>query len=108
MNFEQPRITPGFFAALEQPLLAGREFTAGDAKGQPKVAVVNLAFAKRFFGLAAKCDRHAIAEGGGDDVKYDITIVGVVGDIRHTDLRTALGPAVYQPYLQHEASHRAW
>ncbi len=28
------------------------------------------------------------------------TIVGVVGDIRHTDLRTPLGPAVYMPYLQ--------
>ena len=32
-----------------------------------------------------------IAEGGGDDIKYDITIVGVVGDIRHTDLAHAIG-----------------
>ncbi len=34
------------------------------------------------------------------DVKYDTTIVGVVGDIKHTDMRTQLGPAVYRPYLQ--------
>jgi ABC-type antimicrobial peptide transport system permease subunit len=33
-------------------------------------------------------------------VKFDITIVGVVGNIRHTDLRTELGGAVYRPYLQ--------
>jgi len=50
MNFEHPRITSGYFATLSQPLLVGREFTATDVKGQPKVAVVNLAFAKKFFG----------------------------------------------------------
>jgi ABC-type lipoprotein release transport system permease subunit len=33
-------------------------------------------------------------------VKFDTTIVGVVGDIRHTDLRTPLGGAVYESYLQ--------
>ena len=100
MNFEQPRITAGYFATLHQPMLVGREFTSSDVKDQPKVAVVNLAFAKRFFGSAQNAIGRQIAEGGGDDTKYDITIVGVVGDIRHTDLRTKLGPAVYSPYLQ--------
>ena len=100
MNFEQPRITAGYFATLHQPLLVGREFTSSDVKGQPKVAVVNLAFAKRFFGSAQNAIGRQIAEGGGDDIKYDTTIVGVVGDIKHTDLRTKLGPAVYSPYLQ--------
>jgi putative ABC transport system permease protein len=99
-NFEQARITPGYFATLHQPLLAGREFTPADAKGQPNVAVVNAAFAKKFFASAQNAIGRQIAEGGGNDIKYDTTIVGVVGDIRHTDLRTLLGPAVYQPYLQ--------
>lgn len=100
MNFEQARITPGYFATLRQPLLAGREFTPADAKGQPSVAVVNAAFAKRFFGTAQNAIGRQIAEGGGNDAKYDITIVGVAGDIRHTDLRTPLGPAVYECYYQ--------
>ncbi len=100
MNFEQPRISPGYFATLRQPILAGREFTLADSKGQPSVAVVNLAFAKRFFGTPQNAIGRQIGEGGGDDVKYDTTIVGVVGDIKHTDLRTPLGPAVYAPYLQ--------
>lgn len=100
MNFEQPRITAGYFAALRQPLLAGREFTVADGKGQPNVAVVNATFAKRFYGTPQNAISKQIAEGGGDDVKYDITIVGVAGDIRHTDLRTPLGPTVYQPYFQ--------
>jgi putative ABC transport system permease protein len=100
MNFEQPRITPGYFATLHQPILVGREFTPGDANGQPSVAVVNLAFAKRFFGTPQNALGRSIAEGAGDDIKYDTTIVGVVGDIKHTDLRTPLGGAVYMPYLQ--------
>jgi putative ABC transport system permease protein len=100
MNVEQPRITPGYFATLRQPILAGREFTPSDVKGQPNVAVVNLAFARRFYGSTQNAIGRAISEGSGDDVKFDITIVGVVGDIKHTDLRTPLGGAVYMPYLQ--------
>jgi hypothetical protein len=39
-DFESPRITPGFFATLQQPLLVGRDFTVADKKGSPLVAVV--------------------------------------------------------------------
>ena len=99
MVFEVPWIAPGYFATLRQPLLAGREVSSSDAKGNPKVAVVNLAFAKRFFGSPQNALGRAIAEGGGN-VKFDTTIVGVVGDIKHLDLRTELRPAVYRPYLQ--------
>ena len=100
MHFEEPWITPGYFATLRQPLLAGREFSAADAQGQPKVAIVNLSLAKRFYGSAQNALGRAIAEGRGDDAKPDTTIVGVVGDIKHADLRTDIGPAVYRPYLQ--------
>src|SRR6266568_245676 len=99
MTFEHPRITSTYFATLHQPILAGREFTASDAQGQPSVAVVNMALVKRFFGSPQNALGRQIAEGAGDDIKFS-TIVGVVGDIKHSDLRTPLGPAVYQPYLQ--------
>lgn len=99
MNFEAPRITAGYFATLKQPLLAGREFTDNDVKGQPGVAVVNLSFAKRLFGTPQNALGRQLGEGV-DDAKPSLTIVGVVGDIKHADLRTPLGPAVYEPYLQ--------
>jgi predicted permease len=102
MNFEGPSITPGYFETLRQPLLAGREFTAADTKGQPSVAIVNLAFAKRFFGSPQNSIGRQIGKGAGDAMKFEITIVGVVGNIRHTDLRTELGGAIYKPYLQEE------
>jgi len=101
-NFEAPYITAGYFATLRQPLLDGREFTAADVKGATKVAVVNLAFAKRFFGSPQNALGRHVTDHTGPDAKPDITIVGVVGDIRHTDLRTELGAAVYRPYLQME------
>jgi putative ABC transport system permease protein len=100
LNFEQPRITPGYFATLRQPILAGREFTDADAKGQPAVAVVNLAFAKRFYGSPQNAIGRRITEGSASDNKYETAIVGVVGNSKHTDMRTQLGPAVYLPYLQ--------
>jgi predicted permease len=100
MTFEQPWVMPGYFATLRQPLLAGREFTPSDAQGQLKVAIVNLAFVKRFYGSAQSALGHSLAEGGGDSVHPDTTIVGVVGDVRHQNLRTEIGPAVYRPYLQ--------
>jgi putative ABC transport system permease protein len=102
MNFEDARIAAGYFATLRQPLLAGREFAASDVMGQPNVAVVNMALAKRFFGTPQNALGRAIADGGGDNVKLDTTIVGVVGDVRHQDLHDDLGPAVYRPYLQEQ------
>lgn len=101
-SIESPDITSGYFATLRQPVLVGREFTAADVKGAPRVAVVNLAFAKRFFGTPQNAIGHLIAEEKHTGVKPDTAIVGVVGNIRHTDLRTELGPAVYRPYAQME------
>jgi putative ABC transport system permease protein len=99
-DFEAPYVTAGYFATLRQPLLAGREFTAADVNGSAKVAVVNLAFAKNFYGTPQNALGRLITDDSHPDAKPDITIVGVVGNIRHADLRTELGPAVYRPCLQ--------
>lgn len=99
-NFEAPFITAGYFATLRHPLLVGREFTAADARDSNKVAVVNLAFAQKFFGSPQNALGRMVVDDGGPNAKPDTTIVGVVGNSRHTDLRTELGPAVYRPYLQ--------
>jgi putative ABC transport system permease protein len=95
-DFEDPWITPGYFATIQQPLLAGRDFTEADGKNAPKVAVVNLAFVKQFYGSA----QNALGRLIGEEDKPDTTIVGVVGDVKHQNLRTDIGPAVYRPYPQ--------
>ena len=96
MDFEDGWVTPNYFATLQHPILAGREFTEGDGKSAPKVAVVNLALAQKYFGSPQNALGRMIGDGG----KADTMIVGVVGNSRHTDLRTEMGPAVYRPYAQ--------
>ena len=100
MDFEAPWITPSYFATLKQPLLAGREFTTADAAGTPKVAVVNLAFAKQFYGSAQNALGHSVTGEPDNPSSRAAAIVGVVGDIKHEDLRGTPKPTVYQPYLQ--------
>jgi predicted permease len=100
MDFESPRITPFYFATLRQALLAGREFTDADGRTAAKVAVVNLTFARRFYGSPQNALGRLIMEGASDTRKPDTTIVGVVADVRHRDLRAAPKGTVYLPYLQ--------
>jgi predicted permease len=102
MNFEAPWITASYFATLRQPVLAGREFNAADVKGSPKVAVVNMAFAKRFYGIPANALGRLIAVGAGNGVKLDTTIVGVVGDVKHSGMRALPRGTIYRPYPQME------
>jgi predicted permease len=99
-DFESPWITAGYFATLRQPLLVGREFTAADTSTSAQVAVVNLVFAKKFFGSPQNALGRLITDKGGPNAKPDTAIIGVVGNTHHADLRTEPGPAVYRPYLQ--------
>ena len=99
-DFESLFVTPRYFATIRQPLLAGRDFTLADGLGAPKVAIVNLAFANKFYGSADNALGRLIGDDHGSGSKADTTIVGVVGDTRHADLRTKMGPGVYEPYLQ--------
>ena len=99
-DFESLYVTPGYFATIRQPLLVGRDFTVADAVDAPKVAIVNLAFAKQFYGSAANALGRLIGEEDDNNRKADTTIVGVVGDVKHSNLRTEMGPGVYQPFLQ--------
>ena len=100
MNFEAPFITSNFFATLQQPILAGREFTAAEAKTSPQVAVVNLAFAKRFYGSAQNAIGRLIGYGQSNHEKYDITIVGVVADVKHQNMHDTPRGTIYRPYPQ--------
>ncbi len=99
-DFEAPFITAGYFATLRQPLLIGREFTAADTSTSAKVAIVNLAFAQKFFGSPQNALGRMLTDEGGPTAKPDTAIIGVVANSHHADLRTELGPAVYRAYLQ--------
>jgi predicted permease len=81
------RAGPGYFATMGTPLLAGRDFNSHDVLGSPKVALVNEAFARRFFAGKNPVGRTFRNEGlsGKPDDVYEI--VGLVGTTRYNDLR---------------------
>jgi ABC-type antimicrobial peptide transport system permease subunit len=67
-------VTPGYFATLQMPILAGRDFTASDGPETQPVAIVNQTFARKFFYVSNPAD--AI----GHIVDKTTRIVGVVAD----------------------------
>ena len=74
-------VSPGYFATMGIPLLAGRDFDRRDiAKaGEWKVALVNQQFARHFFGGRTAVGRH-IGNGSGPRTKLNIEIIGVVAN----------------------------
>src|SRR5712672_24276 len=95
VNFDP--ISPGYFATLGVPLLAGREFTDGDGPGKTKVAVISEAMAKKYFVGRNPIGLH-FAFGGGNDVKPNIEIVGMVKNVKQSHVRDGDVPFIYVPY----------
>jgi len=65
-------VTPGYFDTLQMPVLAGRAFTEADGPDTQHVAVVNRAFARKFYGGASPVGRY---------VNKNRLIVGEVADV---------------------------
>jgi predicted permease len=100
-NARYNEVGPGYFRALGVPLIAGREFTASDAVGAPKVAIVNTAFAKKF-NLGRDAVGKHMSDGGPSPEKLDVEIVGLVQDAKYSDVKRAIPPVFFRPYRQDE------
>ncbi len=100
-DVEKASVSPGYLAALQMPLIAGRGLSEDDDATHSNAAVVNQMFVKHFCGGAVQeCLGKMAGEGGGSKTKLDIQIVGVVRDARHTDLRGDVEATMYRPFKQ--------
>lgn len=68
-------VTPGFFETLRIPILSGRAILDTDNESAQTVAVVNVAFGRRFYNDPSPLGRHFKSEG------TTFAIVGVVPDV---------------------------
>jgi predicted permease len=89
---------PRFFETMQTPLLGGREFTERDSAGALPVAVVNEAFARRYFPNQNPVGRYLSAVVRGD--RKDLEIVGLSTNTSAAGLRKPPPATVYVPYLQ--------
>ncbi|MBI2614407.1 MAG: ABC transporter permease [Gemmatimonadetes bacterium] len=92
-------IGPAYFSTLGIPLVAGREFTASDGLGSPRVAVVNQAFARKF-GLGSDAVGKFMSTGGRE---LNIEIVGLVTDAKYSEVKQEIPPLFFTPYRQNES-----
>src|SRR2546421_285869 len=92
-------VSPNYFSTMRVPLLAGREFNAGDTATSTKVAIINEAMAKEFFSNRNPIGVH-LAMGSGNDIKFDMEIVGVGKNCQQGHVRTADRPYFFRPYSQ--------
>jgi putative ABC transport system permease protein len=88
--------SPDYFAVMGIPLVRGRAFDESDRENRPPVAIVSQSAAQALW-------------PGGDPIGQrvqinvpgpDITIVGVVGDVRSASLESSGQPTLYMPYRQ--------
>jgi predicted permease len=80
------RVGPGYFATLGTPMLAGRDFDDRDGPGSVRVAIVNHAFARHFFGGAAMNRRFTVPDDRGGQGE-ELEVVGVVATQKYLDIR---------------------
>jgi putative ABC transport system permease protein len=92
-------VSPGFFAALGTPILAGRDFDEHDVAGAPLVAIVNETFARKVaksenpLGITFRVRRMGTMLG-------PFEIVGLVKDTKYVDLREKPEDIVYTAIAQ--------
>ena len=90
------QVTPDYHQVLKIPLRAGRLFNRQDRQGGLAVAIINESAAHKFFPGV-----DPIGQVVG--LHQNVTIVGVVGDVREMNLETEPVPEAYLPIDQSEA-----
>jgi predicted permease len=103
-------IGPGYFATLAVPILAGRDFRLTDNRvikranatddfdTTPTTVIINEKFAQKFFAGRSPVGMH-LGYGTDPGTHTDMEIIGVVKDIKYTNLRDEIPIQAYVPYM---------
>jgi predicted permease len=87
----------GYFAAMQIPVLAGRDFRALDAQ-RPDELIISQSAARTLFADStgmASLGKSLTLDPGGPTYR----VVGVVGDVRYVDLATPPAAMLYRPQV---------
>jgi putative ABC transport system permease protein len=93
-----------YFTTLRVPLREGRVFEEGDFTSQTQVAIANRVFVQRYFTNDDPLGKRIRL---GDAKSPWRTIVGVVGDVRHTSMNHEAEAEIYVPYAGQNATSTA-
>jgi predicted permease len=96
------RVLPGYFAAMGIPILQGRDFDDRDDGRGGFVVIVNRGLAQRLWPGQDPIGRRM--KVGPVENEPWLTVVGVVGDVRHAGLDADVGLATFEPHAQRPRS----
>jgi putative ABC transport system permease protein len=88
----------GYFKTLKVPLLRGRLFTEREMHEKSNVVIINEALAKRFFPNDDPIGKSLVIAMTDPNVPTEI--VGIVGNVKFSDLATEAHPTTYWPHPQ--------
>jgi putative ABC transport system permease protein len=91
-------VSADYFKTLQIPLLKGRDFDSDDDQKSPWVAIVNEAFAERYWPGEDPVGKRLLTEGGSEERPRQI--VGVVGNVRQESLEKEGQPEIFASFLQ--------
>jgi predicted permease len=91
-------VTPGFFATMRIPVLAGRDFDTHDTADRPFVVIINRTMARRYFADEDPIGKRLRLDFVPNEPQREI--VGVVGDISTGPLQQEHQSAIYVPQIQ--------
>ena len=93
LEIDSDVVGPRYFTNMKIRILAGRDFEDRDREGAACVAVVNEAFARRYFSGASPLGKHlAKFESFRKPARTECAIVGVVRDTAWQSLKKEIGP----------------
>jgi predicted permease len=90
---------PGYFKAMNIPIVRGRVFEDRDGPDNPHVAVISASLARAKWPNDDPVGK-IIQYGNMDGDLHPFTIVGVVGDVREASLADQPSPTFYASYRQ--------
>ena len=85
-------VTPGYFTAMQIPMLAGRDVTDADTQDKEPVAVINETFARQIYPGDNPIGRKFILNLGNEKPHE---IIGVVGDVKLISVEGEIRPTAY-------------
>jgi predicted permease len=91
-------VSPGFFRTMGTSLVRGRDFSSRDDESAPKIAVVNEAMARYYFGTADPVGRTFRVESSS--FTTPVSVVGLVQNAKYKSLKEGSPRIIYLPALQ--------
>ena len=98
-NSDVNQVSPGYFATLGTPIIAGRDFDARDVPGSTRVAIVTQSFADKFL-KGPPIGQHFVVPDDRGRAGLDLEIVGVVSDQKSLDIRETNPKIFFLPASQ--------